>query len=59
MECLTPTASFDLYMDKYFTSLRLFAMLTHIGVNKIQVKETKIGYANTLSSGTHIERSER
>ena len=27
MECLTPTVSFDLFMDTYFTSLRLFVCL--------------------------------
>ena len=33
MECLTPTASFDIFMDNYFSSFRL---LTHIGVNNIR-----------------------
>ena len=33
MECLTPTVSFDIFMDDYFTSFRLF---THHGVNKIR-----------------------
>ena len=32
MEYLTPTVSFDIFMDDYFTSLRL---LNHLGVNKI------------------------
>ena len=33
MECLTPTVSFDIFMDNnYFTSFRL---LTHLGVNNI------------------------
>ena len=27
MECLTPTVVFDLFMDIYFTSLRLFIFL--------------------------------
>ena len=30
MECLTPSFSFHIFMDNYFTSLRL---LTHLGVN--------------------------
>ena len=30
IECLTPSFSFDIFMDNYFTSLRL---LTHLGVN--------------------------
>ena len=34
MECLTPTVSFDLFMDVYFTSFRL---LTHLGINNIRV----------------------
>ena len=34
MECLTPTVSFDIFMDNnYFTSFRLF---THLGVNNIR-----------------------
>ena len=33
MECSTPSVSFDIFMDKYFTSFRL---LTHLGVNKIR-----------------------
>ena len=32
MECLTPTVSFDIFIDNYFTPFRLF---THLGVNKI------------------------
>ena len=32
-ECLTPTFSFDLFMDNYFTSFRL---LNHLGVNNIR-----------------------
>ena len=32
MECLTPTFSFDIFMDNYFTFFRL---LTHLGVNNI------------------------
>ena len=33
MECLTPTVSFDIFRDNYFTSFRL---LTHLGVNNIR-----------------------
>ena len=33
VECLSPTASFDIFMDNYFTSFHLF---THLGVNNIQ-----------------------
>ena len=34
MESLTPTFSFDIFMDNYFTCFRL---LTHRGVNNIRV----------------------
>ena len=50
MGCSTLTVSFDLFMDNYFTS---FCLLTHIGVNNIRVRGTKISYANTLSSVTN------
>ena len=33
MECLTPTVSFDIFMNNYFTSFRLF---THLGVDNIR-----------------------
>ena len=33
MECLTPTFSFNIFMDNYFTS---FLLLTHFGVNNIR-----------------------
>ena len=33
MEYLTPTVIFNIFMDNYFTSFRLF---THFGVNNIQ-----------------------
>ena len=33
MECLTPSVSFDLFMDNYFTSFRLLIIL---GVNNIR-----------------------
>ena len=33
MECLTPSVSFDIFMDNYFTSFRL---LRHLGVNTIR-----------------------
>ena len=33
VECLSPTASFDIFMDNYFTS---FHLVTHLGVNNIQ-----------------------
>ena len=34
MEFLTPTVSFDLFMDDYFTSFSLFVCLPNIWVNK-------------------------
>ena len=33
VECLTPTVSFDIFMNNYFTSFRLF---THLSVNNIR-----------------------
>ena len=33
MECLTPSVSFDIFIDNYFTSFRL---LIHLGANNIQ-----------------------
>ena len=33
MECLTPSDSFDIFIDKYFTSFRLLA---HLGINSIR-----------------------
>ena len=33
MECLTLTVIFNIFMDNYFTSVRLF---THLGVNNIR-----------------------
>ena len=70
MECLTPTVTFDLFMDNYFTS---FCLLTHLGVNYIGAigglnkkrlcKCTIIGYKQqekrnvaTLSSAAHIKQ---
>ena len=38
MECLTPTVSFDLFMDNYLTSFRLFVLLTHLRVNNIRAR---------------------
>ena len=52
VECLTPTASFDIFMDNYFTSFRL---LTRIGVSSIRAT---IDYANTLSLGTNSCKKE-
>ena len=53
MQCLTPTVSFDLFMDNYFTSFRLFVCLPSLEliIFEQEVCSTKIGYANTLSSG--------
>ena len=55
MECLTPTVSFDLSMDNYFTYFRLFVCLPTLELTTFEqeVCSTKIGYANTLSSGTN------
>ena len=52
MESLTPSVSFDIFMDNYFASFRL---LTHLGVTTFEQHEcsAKIGYANALSLGTN------
>ena len=52
MECLTPAVSFDLFMDNYFTSFRLFVCLPTLDLTifEREVCSTKIGYANTLPS---------
>ena len=49
IECLTPTVSFDLFMDNYFTSFRLFVCLPTLELTMCEqvVCSTKIGYANT------------
>ena len=54
MECFTPTVSFYLFMDNYFTSICLFICLPTLKLTTFEqeVCSTKIGYANTLLSGT-------
>ena len=47
-ECLTPTVSFDIFMDNYF---RYFCMLTLLGVNKIQA--TCVVNKSSLRKCTH------
>ena len=49
MECLTPTSSFDIFMDNYFTSFRL---VTHLGVNNIRA--TSVLNKNRLRKCTII-----
>ena len=55
MECLTPTVSFDLFVDNYFTCFRLFVCLPILELTtfKQEVCSTRISYTNTLSSGTN------
>ena len=36
MERLPPAVSFDLFIDNYFTSFRLFVLLTQLEVNNIR-----------------------
>ena len=51
MECLTPSVSFDTFMDNYFTYFRL---ITHLGVNNIRATGVlNKNYANALSLGTN------
>ena len=49
MECLTPSVSFEIFMDNYFTSFRL---LTHLGVNNIRA--TRVLNKNSLRKCTII-----
>ena len=53
MECLAPTVSFDLFMDNYFISFRLFVCLPALELTTYEqeVYSRKIGYPNILSSG--------
>ena len=41
IECLTPTASFDIFMDNHFTSFRL---LTHLKIRATRVLVTQMRY---------------
>ena len=60
MECLTPTVSFDLFMDNYFTCSRLFVCLPILELTtfKQEVCSTRISYTNTLSSGATASKKE-
>ena len=49
MKWLTPSVSFDIFIDKYFTSFRLF---THLGVNN--VRATRVLNKNSLRKCTII-----
>ena len=49
MECLTPSVSFDVFMDNYFTS---FCLLTLLGVNNIVA--TRVLKKNRLRKCTLI-----
>ena len=49
MECLTPSISFKIFMDNYFTS---FCLPTHLGVNSIRA--TRVLNKNRLHKCTII-----
>ena len=57
MECLAPTVSFDLFMDNYLTSFRLFVCLPTLELTTFEqeVCSTKTVYANILS----LERNKK
>ena len=52
MECLPPTVSYHIFMNKYLTPFRLLA---HLGVNNIQatIVLSKVGSASALSLRTN------
>ena len=54
MKWLTPSVSFDIFIDKYFTSFRLF---THLGVNN--VRATRVLNKNRLRKCTIIADKQR
>ena len=58
MECLTSTVSCHLLMANYFTSFRLFVSLPTLELTICEqvVCSTKIGYANTPSSGINSRK---
>ena len=49
MECLTPTVSFDIFTNNYFTT---FHLLTYLGVNNIRA--TRVLNKNRLCKRTII-----
>ena len=59
MECLTPSVSFEIFMDNYFTS---FLLLTHLGVNNIRA--TRVLNKNrlhkcTITRDKQLQKKER
>ena len=54
MECLTPTVSFYIFMDDYFTSFRLLACLPTLELTTFEqeVCSTKIGYATIIGKNS-------
>ena len=59
MECLTPTVSFDIFRDNYFTPFRL---LTHLGVNNIRatgvLNKNKLR-KSTITGDKQLQKEER
>ena len=50
MECSTPTFSFEIFIDNYFTSFRVLSTL-EVTTFEQQVCSTKIGYLNAYHWG--------
>ena len=56
MECLTPTVSFDLSMDNYFTFFRLFVCLPTLELTPSGKNSCKKGNVITLNSAADIKQ---
>ena len=58
MECLIATVSFDLFLDNYFTSFRVFICLPTLELTTIEqgVCSTKTGYTKWGQTAAKKER---
>ena len=57
MERLPPAVSFDLFIDNYFTSFRLFVLLTQLEVNNIRSRGVFNKY--TIIGDKQLQKKER
>ena len=59
IECLTPTASFDIFMDNHFTSFRLLTHLNKIRATRVLVTQMRYHWEQTAAKKTkhgHLEQ---